>query len=385
VADLHAGRPYGTVALVALARATAAALLLVFPCGGCLLFTDEINEAPQVTAILPEMIPLFRPAIPGPVAELTAIVKDDRDPPDTLIREWTLSPGDCRMAAAPGGVSRDHKYQLKLLPQRVQCVRVVAIDSRGARSQEYFRELNVANRDPMPSLERRAPTWQDNGKVKLHSRVELTAERSRDEDQDPLTFKFEATMPDGTKVEPGPCPSPSDERRCLSAASVGRYEATVTVSDGQRPVKAEPLVFEVDEDRPPCLELADPLPLQPLVLVPRGTRRTFEVRQVTDDGAPYPPEAGRDGETIFVWSKGAEGGGSLLRIAGNAPTLDVGEALFDNPRPGDQFRIRVEVRDRLVEERMQQRLLGPPCPEKQELCVVGTCRRWVTWKVQFFP
>lgn len=367
---------------MALARATVAASVLTSICGGCLLFTDEINEAPRVTGLSHKGGKLLRADAPK---ILKADVTDDRDPFERLVLTWRLSPTRCAERRLPPAAGWDgFEYRLELPQQREFCVSVVAKDTWGAASVEHAVDFTMDNRAPKAKLEQRAPAWK-NGRVKLYATVELDGHGSADEDDDELVYRFSVTLPDGSKIDPGPCAQrPGKERRCFPVEVPGRYAAQLVVEDSaiEASLPAD-LTFEVEEDRPPSLELSDPLPLQPLVVLTPGTRRPFQALQVTDDGSPYPSEGGRHGETIFVWYKGGQGDGPLMRLAAGGPVLEVSEALFDNPRPGDQFRIRLEVRDRLVDQAMQQRLLGPPCPEKQDLCEIGESRRWVTWKVQF--
>ena len=372
---------------MAVRRATAITWLIALASAGCLLFTDDINEVPRVTAILVR----GNPAVATPTLsrriehQLTAQASDDQDRPEALVLRWTKAPGKCADGKTPGAPQDGPEFSLSEETDGFVCVRVVAIDHQGARSDERGQDFQIQNGRPTAVLTRRA-AMSPRGKVRLYAQVELSGEESADPDKDDLKFTFEVTLPGGAKMKPGPCTSrPGKARVCFSAETPGQYEARLEVEDGSGPVPATPLSFEVEEDGPPCLLSSDPLPLQPLVLVARGARRTFEVRQVDDDGSPYPSISGRYGETIFVWSKGSDGDGPLTRVAGQAPTLDVSEALFDNARPGDRFRIRVEVRDPPIDQRMQQRLLGPPCDEKQDLCEVAGCLRWVTWKVQFYP
>jgi hypothetical protein len=375
------------LALVAVRRATAVTLLICLASAGCLLFTDDINEAPRVTAILlMGNPPVATPTLSRRIEHrLTAHTSDDQDRPESLALHWSKARGRCSEGGMPGAAKVGHEYLLSEDADGSVCVRVVAIDHQGARSDERTQDFDIKNGAPTAVLTRRA-AMSPRGKVRLYALVELSGEASSDPDKDDLKFTFEVTLPGGAKMKPGPCTSrPAKARACFPAETPGQYEARLEVEDGGEPVPATPLSFEVEEDGPPCLLSSDPLPLQPLVLVARGARRTFEVRQVDDDGSPYPSISGRYGETIFVWSKGTDGDGPLTRVAGQAPTLDVSEALFDNARPGDRFRIRVEVRDPPIDQRMQQRLLGPPCDEKQDLCEVAGCLRWVTWKVQFYP
>jgi hypothetical protein len=74
--------PCGTVAAVTPVRAVVA-LAFLSSAGGCLLYTDEINEAPSLTIEAPPLDP-FR----GTPSTVTALVSDDRDRPEALEVSW---------------------------------------------------------------------------------------------------------------------------------------------------------------------------------------------------------------------------------------------------------------------------------------------------------
>jgi hypothetical protein len=352
---------------------------LLAACGGCVLFTDDINEPPRVLDIEPAGGRVFR----GP-QQFTARVADDQDDPSAITLEWASMAGDCPPAdTALAGVDSmtGPTYQLTLRAMGKVCVRVVAIDHNGARAA-LQKAFAVGNREPEAKLIRTARAWPS-GKVRLYAMVQLSDE-SVDPDGDTLTRTFSLTRPDGTAAAPAECAPAQPTRRCFAADKPGHYEAGIAVSDGQAPLKTFTLPIDVDDDHPACLLKSDPAPFQPVVMVPHGGKRAFEVLEVDDDGEPYPALPARGAETVFVWSKGA-GGEVPARIGATGPVLTVTEGLFENPRPGDQFRIRLEVRDRLTEERLQQRLIRPPCAEETDVCEVDGCLRWTTWKVQFFP
>jgi hypothetical protein len=353
---------------------------------GCLLYTDPVNEAPTV-----KIVPPARQPTRSGTTLLSAVVQDDEDPPDQISAGlvWTQTPGPCGMPAGDPmtRVGRD----FTVMPQLGEfCVRVVAQDSRGATRDDTL-GMTISNNPPAPDLQATAAR-SPSGKVRLYAKVELTAAGSTDPDEDPLTFpKWSVTGPDLQPVPLVACEAAivmtakTDARRCFTAGQPGRYRAEVTADDGIASVASKPVQLEVDVDLPPCLKTTDPLVLQPLVLVPSGGKRTFEVLSVDDDGEPFPTPASALGPPIFVWSR-ADDGKAMVRLGGNnAPSLPVSEGLFDVVRPGDQLRVRVEVRDRLREEQLQQRLAQPPCPEEMDVCQVDGCLRWTTWKVQFFP
>jgi hypothetical protein len=369
------------VTRVAGVSATRLGLLLALTSAGCLLYTDPINEPPRVR-ILPPAHPPSRSLL----TVLSADVEDDEDPTADLQARllWTMTPGPCDRPAGPPTMKTGDKFSLMTTDLGDLCVRVVATDSRGATAESAPLPLTIANHRPTPALQAVAPR-SSSGKVRLYARVELSAAGSKDDDGDPLRYDgWSAEGPDGRDQPLAPCDAlPMDpSRRCFSAQMPGRYLARVTVADGLES-PATSMSFEVDQDQPPCLLRTDPQPLQPLVLVPRGGKRTFEVLAADDDGEPFGTTPPTLGPPVFVWSR-ADDGKPMVRLARNAPRLDVSEGLFDDVRPGDQLRVRVEVRDRLREEQLQLREIPPPCPETQDVCEVDHCLRWVTWKVQFF-
>src|SRR5439155_12502392 len=158
------------------------------------------------------------------------------------------------------------------------CVRVVATDSLGARSEEATLALTVSNNAPTADLRALAPR-SPSGKMRLYARVELSAAGSRDPDGDRLTYSWVATRPDGQSLALAPCDAaiPDEARRCFSASVPGHYQASVTANDGLRDSAPQTVGLDVDEDLPPCLIKSDPQTLQPVALVPAGGKRTFEV------------------------------------------------------------------------------------------------------------
>jgi hypothetical protein len=345
------------------------------------VYTDPINEPPRVRIVPPVQKPTR-----NATTVLSAEVDDDEDAP-ALLRQhlvWTMTPGLCDRPTAGPTMQTGDSFMLMTGQLGDLCVRVVATDSRGATTEADPLPLRIDNHDPRPALEAVAPRWPS-GKVRLYAPVELSAAGSKDDDNDKLRYDgWSAHGPDGHDQPLAPCQAAPDDpaRRCFSAQLPGRYDARVTVADGLVSPSAM-TSFEVDQDQPPCLLRTDPLTLQPLVLVPRGGKRTFEVLAVDDDGEPFGTTPPALGPPIFVWSR-ADDGKAMVRLTRNSPRLDVSEGLFDEVRPGDQLRVRVEVRDRLREEQLQLREIGPPCPETQDVCEVDHCLRWVTWKVQFF-
>jgi len=357
--------------------------LLALASAGCLLYTDPVNTPPRLSV---EVSPgdLGR----GSTVLVKASVADDEDSADELASalQWRHAAGKCPLGA-PGELVKGGLELRMVLPNEVGpvCVHATVTDRRGATASAEA-ELMIVNHAPTAAV-RVLPASA--GKVRLYARIELSGIESRDLDTDDrpgLTFTWSAVGPAGQAVDLQPCDglSPPNEHRCFWATLPGHYDATLTVDD--RLAKDTKMVgLDVEQDLPPCLLQSNPGVRLPITHIDRGDKRTFEALEVDDDGEPFPRRPGSLDQPEFVWSRATDGG-QFVRLGPNDPRLDVSEATFGVVRPGDQPRLRLEVRDKLREDQLQRGLAGPPCPDTTDVCEQPAgCVRWTTWRVQFDP
>src|SRR5207248_9473644 len=97
------GAPCVTVAGVVSHRAAGLMASLLPGLGGCLLYTNEINEAPTAAIEAPTLEPPR-----GMRTLISARVHDDKDPADRLAVRWVAVDGACpsRGEASPPGGAR---------------------------------------------------------------------------------------------------------------------------------------------------------------------------------------------------------------------------------------------------------------------------------------
>jgi hypothetical protein len=393
----------GTVAPVTSVRAVLALAFISSLVGGCLLYTDEINEAPSLTIETSTLEP-FR----GTETTVTAQASDDRDRPEALEITWVKSEGPCPAdpgaAPPPSGPSSTPargllQFVLKIESFGPVCLFARATDSEGASGPWRHRQFQGKNRAPRAAFEV-SPRPRADGSIPLYSRVLLSPAKSVDDDGDPLSFQWQIATPDGPLDEgKSRCaPDAPPGARCFVPRTPGRVTIQLVVQEALPPGLSatssapETQALVVDEDRPPCLEQSDPEIYQKLVLVDAGRKATFSVSSVRDDGEPY-PGPGEKGRTIFVWSVSKPGGAlsdPLEYLTVNRPSIEISDVLFGNPRPGDQFRLRVEVRDEEVQAKLGMGRAAALCPDTEEVCKDRSrdgaeCVRWTTWTVQFHP
>jgi hypothetical protein len=116
-----------------------------------------------------------------------------------------------------------------------------------------------------------------------------------------------------------------------------------------------------------------------VVLAVTDPPRRFEVRQVADDGNPFPP--GPLGGPTFVWYTARETGPWTRALGYDRPTFDVSAASFEDARPGSVYRVRVEARDPAHDDPAALRPLEA-CADLRVCEQPPRCVRWVGWKVQ---
>jgi hypothetical protein len=354
--------------------------LLVGVVPGCLLYTDPVNAPPVVTIVT-------SPAAIYPNQSVT-LEADGSDPDgDHVSFTWWTVPGLCSEAtpadwSAAMPASADRVFSLQVLGHEAACVRVIGRDSHGAAAEPRYIELAPRNRPPRVTLTVPGAT----GAVPLFSTVRLEAGPLVDEDGDELTFKWKAVDPAGAPVTFARCDGPVEEHaRCLAAERTGAYMVTVEASDGV-PASApatSTVSVAVGPDQPPCIEATDPsAETGVVVLAVTDPPRRFEVRQVKDDGHPFP--AGPLGKASFQWFTAREGSAIWTRALGyTEATFDVGASRFDDARPGSVFRVRVEARDPQRENPAAWRELEAACEDRAICRLPESCVRWMTWSVRF--
>jgi hypothetical protein len=378
------------VAAVSQVRASVVLASLLPGLGGCLLFTDAINEAPTVTIEAPTLEP-FR----GASLVIAARVHDDADAPERLAVKWVEVAGACpkdEAAEPPLGTAHDG-LQVTLVIKTADpvCLYARAVDSQGAPSPWRHKQFVAINRRPKAVIDV-SPAPTTNNMIPLYSRVVLSPAQSSDDDGDPLDYKWELQTLAGPAVALNECGErmPAASRCFVPRDPAGRYRVRLVAFErgpggmmGQASETQEQLLA-IEEDRPACLELSSPPLRQELVLIRSRETRTFEVLSVNDDGEPY-PGPGENGAPSFWWTLSPLEAGRPARTLKGGASFEVGESLFGTPRFGDQFTVRVEVRDRHFESALD-RTISAPCPDSESTCVdKDGCMRWTTWKVQFFP
>lgn len=381
-------------------RAAASMASLLPLLGGCLLYSHEINGEPSLTIEAP-MLLLPR----GKAFTIKARVADEEDPPEALTVTWAEVESDCPREehAPPPGASNlatGLEYRLTITGFQPVCLFARVTDRSNASGPWKHKQFTGMNRAPTAVLEVN-PAPDPDGTIPLYSRVVLSPDKSVDEDGDPLKYHWQVMTPMGPLADDKlGCPTGMPpQARCFVPRKDGRYTVQLVAEEmilsAAKPTASQPVMqaLTVAPDRPPCLQLSDPAVFQNLVLIPSGTRRTFAGASVSDDGEPY-PGPGENGQTMFIWSVSRTDGATLTsweQFASHAPTFDVSEVLFGNPRPGDQFKVRLEVRDTLLNDQLGTGAVQPACMPREPVCNDkkarngADCIRWSTWTVQFHP
>jgi hypothetical protein len=353
---------------------------------------------------------------------LFASVQDDQDAPSSLRLTWIAIPTQDGQCDAVGkshfqsgnltgtGATEEYDYIATTLDPTCVCVEVM--DHQGATSHDCLL-LEAKNRPPVVVLEDvlKIPS----GKVRpLHSTIRLTAAASKDPESDPLqyawTLNYSGSDPAGKAVQIGACTDTSATLepvvQCFKATAPGTYEVTLQVADtvvhhGKAETKWTPpssFSVPVDVDRPPCIERTFPDSRAQRILLSRSSdlgglyeNRIFQVLSVADDGEPYPSPLGtRKNPAKLIWYiyDSTQLHPTWVRQISESDQLVVSQSRFPNARPGDTVRIRLEVRDALVDANYKDWI----CPQDQDFCCApgscadaDACLRWTTWTVQFQP
>ncbi len=339
---------------------------------GCLLYTDTINQAPTVKLLPPAAVHPRSPA---------TFKAEAQDPDgDQVQLGWSTLPHRCPPlmdSAWAGAVERTSSiFMVTPMSRERFCVRVVARDEYGAEAHAMT-DVEPANRPPIARLEI-SPATVGGAPLPIFSTVKLDATGSGDPDGDEVNRTFDVKDATGMAIKLDECGAVA---QCFSAERSGAYTATLAISDGVE-TRTTTVPFNVAEDQPPCIAQTDPVVAIPVVVLPAdGPARRFEVKQVRDDGHPFP--AGPRGRASFHWFAGRGEAGALARIVGHdRPELDVGATLIDDVRPGDVARVRVEVRDPEREKPSELRALDA-CADRAVCEQPAGCVRWITWTLRF--
>jgi hypothetical protein len=396
---------------------------------GCLLFTDPINEAPQVS-----ILPPAGQILVGRVAEFkvdNGTLHDDRNSPAELViewavfesqlegcswitkSEWTLPP-NARRLEDPMRLDRYAPYPFEPKSRAVACVCVRAEDLDGAWTFACERAV------PAPAAAPEAVITDDLGIISGESRplcsdVRLSAEHSRFVAGDTVTYawsmSYEGSDPAGKNLQLGKCSdlvtSLPDAHKCFYAAVPGVYTVRLTITDtppsgstGDTLTSLEAVfIVNVATDTPPSLQQTDPDVHAQRILLARSSdlgstyqSRTFKVLSVKDDCEPYPVPAGSPKRPAqFVWSIKDETKttSDWVYQTNTTDSFTVSQAMFSKALPGDTIKVRVEARDAVVQDLYLRGI--SPCDLKTDICcgpngcTGSDAIRWTTWTVQFQP
>jgi hypothetical protein len=348
---------------------------------GCILFTQSVNEAPDITINAPNGSVNRGEPIP-----ITANVSDpDGDVP--RVEWWTTKDGcptnpDARQRPASTVLSQPGMAMFTFTPSpgdpETMCVWALATDSQGATALDT-QEVSSQNRPPVAAIQVLAPTTQTgSGRYQLYSYFRLSGLGSSDPDgDDRVDPQWTLTVPQGAVPTPRlvPCPGamPSPWVQCLDVgASKGVYRVELTVGDGLTRSTPSTLTLDVDDDHPACVKTAEPpTATSPLVLDPTGAK-TFSIKEILDDGSPLPtPADGAHAAPSFAW-KVRRNAGAWQAIVGYegiaALTLPAGTYAT-----GDKVDVSVTISDGVAMH------VQPACDAR---CPAG-CPQSAQWTVEY--
>lgn len=356
-------------------------VLVCLPLQGCLLFTTPVNERPTVHITPPTMHGKRGMKFP-----VYATVSDAEG--GTLLVEWSTAPGKCPESPDPAlrpptsattstGAAAMFEYLFSAKDTEVVCVWAKVSDAQGAWSVDAT-PITSDNTAPIAMIAVLAPTTQTAGGLyPLYSYFHLSASRSTDPDGDPIVEpKWRVTrMPQAATPKLVPCSAtnPSEMVKCLNVGAYpGQYDIELTVSDGTDRSAPATITLNVDQDHPPCVKNAVPDPkTSPLVLDP-AEGRTFELREILDDGAPLPtPADGAPATPTFAW-KVRRNAGAWQTIVGydNLASLTLPANTYGT---GDVVDVSVTISDGLMTH------LQPACDSR----CAADCPLGVQWTVEY--
>ena len=397
---------------------TLLALLVGWGLPGCLLVSEKINRAPSVVIGEPTMsITRIQPVI------LSATVHDDQDRAEDLLVSWVVvaaSNGGCDQVTHENFSSdktvvlssfKTFSYQpVSLAPM---CVCAQVSDHQGAKAHGC-RLLKALNQPPEAVLKDSLGIASGIARP-LYSHLKLTAAESKDPEGDPLQYEWKLTY---SGADPGvsatftPCLGSAPpqavvvpgKERCFDAKAPGIYQVQLrvadSVTDGGAPMTTwsdwTTFSVPVNPDTPPCIQRTSPETRAQRILLSRSLdlgglyeSRVFQVLSVADDGEPYPVGEGmKAARMIWYVQDTMQANPTWVRQTAEGPQFEVSQTRFPKAKPGDTVRIRLEVRDSLVDAKYTDWI----CPQTEDYCCApdscsGTnaCLRWTTWTVQFQP
>jgi hypothetical protein len=363
-----------------------ALVLVVLGAGGC-LYTGPINDRPRAGIEKQSPGPYHDP---GERIDFSAGKSSDPEDGGSLRAVWSAYSCPSEASCTPIGTREErgiHEVFSVAVPEADHSAIQVQLDVRdrsGAQSRDIMR-VEIGNRAPTFRLEvvqgGQAPGTTDTFVVTVP--VEITVSNLVDPDGDETTLTWSlADRPVGS--------DPNDvEWRPLGGGATyelipdvaGRWRVDVTATDGLE--QGTTTVMEqilVDQDQPPCIEIASPAAPAPgrFALRRDDGPRSFALLSVRDDLDPYPRPVSSSphlGDASFRWFlAGPQSGGELVPVAGAA-----GAELAIDPAhyaPGDIVELRVEAADRVAREL--------PCSAAQQTCSIGGdgCLQRITWEVE---
>jgi hypothetical protein len=368
-------------------------LLAAFLAGGstqCLLYTDPINEDPEVT-ISPERSTFMR----NERAQFSARARDPDQQAATIGLAWFERNG----AACPTTVAEamvdpslhvgdGATIELGHAAAGAYCLWVIATDREGAKALAT-RPLMVANQAPVGALAIEGPTEarainptnaqaREPIDVALFSEVRLSAAGSMDPEGDPLTYTWHITRPDGSAAEPQPCTQAADARivSCYVVVAPGLHRFELDVSDGSAPGAPVVLPVMALPDAAPCVVSTTPPFLLPTISRNGSERLLLQVGEVTDDGDPFPARAGQASQSSFTWYSRKLPATTFERWASRLSFLEVPPSYAS---AGEVVEFRLQYGDRVKDRALACDANALACPAS----VDDKCHQWVGWTVTF--
>jgi hypothetical protein len=356
--------------------------VLIAASTGCLLYTDPINVPPTV------QIASVSDIARGAIAAFTATAQDDQG---SLTFRWGVVSGPCPDAnAIPAGASwgdsrSDTTYSTVLEASGDYCVYVEVTDQQGAKGYAT-RTVHVADRAPSASIgvmTSVSSTANLAASVPLYTQLHFVAQGADPDPGDLATLKYSWSLTPPCVPPPSQadcsCPgAPNDA--CVWLTSPGPASATLTVTDGEGLTGTQTLSFTVAPDAPPCIIDTDPPSSLQGKIQPPDQPLSLVVRQVADDGDPYPAPAGSTSKASFVWSSRVGTAPFARFVNVDLPQLDIPVVAL--PGIGQQLQVRVEVHDRVDRNTdFMACYAAQPQPLVCEMPAGSGCAGWVTWTV----